>query len=220
MSPTIQLPSRFATDQEQLAALRVPFPVSEVKTRDQGGTPLHYYDGYTINQRLLDVLGTGFSVRTGAVRESEDRIEMETILEVEWLSGKRSQVAGWGSADVLRSKTTGKFSNDPYKSAHTDSIKVAASKLGLGAELYSAQYRLSIAPKLEEMRRRAEEGKIYTCQAKGCEIIDAEVGGKVYSRDSIIKSSRSRFNMKLCAECATEAAKKAQAVMDADAPEY
>ena len=90
----------FATDAEQSAALRKPFPVSEVQTREQGGKTLHYYEHAVILVRLLDVFGSGLSISTTNVRILDGQVDLETTLDVEWVSGRRSKVSGWGSALV------------------------------------------------------------------------------------------------------------------------
>ncbi len=86
--------SLYRSDAEQLEALRVPFPITEVKTRTQGGAELSYYEGYTIQQRLLDVLGTGLSIETAQVVATESNINVETILKIEWMSGRRTTTSG------------------------------------------------------------------------------------------------------------------------------
>lgn len=101
----------YKTDAEQLEALRVPFPITEIKTRIQGATELSYYEAYTIQQRLLDVLGTGLSIESGQVIATESNINVETILKIEWVSGRKTSTSGWGSADILMGKT-GKMVND------------------------------------------------------------------------------------------------------------
>ena len=137
----------YLTDAEQLAALRVPFSITEVRTREQGGSTLNYYEAFTVQQRLLDVLGTGLSVRTVQVIVANSIVNTEVVLDIEWASGRKTTTSGWGSSDILTGKN-GKIVNDPYKTAATDGIKVAASKLGVAGELYDSKYReaLKIAP--------------------------------------------------------------------------
>lgn len=202
--------TRFTTDTEQLEALRVPFPVSEVKTRDQGGAVLHYYEAYAIQQRLLDVLGTGLNIRTGQVIATESNVNVETILEIEWASGRRTTISGWGSSDILLGKN-GRLANDPYKTAATDSIKVAASKLGVAAELYDSKYRDGLAAKLKEQEDREAERAFLTCQDCAGEIRggarkNADGNELALSAKQVATSTRKQLGRRLCIPCATAAA--------------
>jgi len=203
----------YHTDTEQVAALRVPFPVSEVKTRTQGGAELSYYEGYTIQQRLLDVLGTGLSIKTGQVIATESNVNVETLLVIEWASGRKTSTSGWGSADILLGKS-GKMVNDPYKSAATDSIKVAASKLGVAAELYDSKYREGLAVRLKELEDQAAEKAFLTCQ--GC---DGEIKGGIRKKadgtefeltaKQVASGTRQKFGKRYCKDCADKIVKQA-----------
>lgn len=135
----------FSTAAEQLAALRAPFDPSLILTREQGGTELSYYPAHTIQNRLLDVLGAGLSITTERTEITEDRVDLSVRLTILWVDGSVSRIDGWGSADILRSKSgSNKVVNDPMKAAYTDALKVAASKLGVGLELYDKEYIKSL----------------------------------------------------------------------------
>lgn len=206
-----------ATDIGQLEALRVPFPAGEVRQRDQGGTTLHYYEAFTIQQRLLDVLGTGLSIKTGQVIATDSNVNIETILTIEWASGRTSTVSGWGSADILRGKND-KIVNDPYKTAATDSIKVAASKLGVAAELYDSKYREGLASRLKLVEQEESERAFLTCQGCGGEIKDGtttKADGTIMELTAkrVATSTRQKFGKRLCIACAEKARAAKNAVI-------
>jgi hypothetical protein len=202
-------PTIFSTDAEQLVALRVPFPISEIKTRSQGTAELNYYEAYVIQQRLLDVLGTGLSIRTGQVIATESNVNTETILEIVWASGRKTVTSGWGSSDILLGKS-GKIVNDPYKTAATDSIKVAASKLGVASELYDSKYREGLAVRLKAQEVLDEAKEFLTCQE--CE--GPITGGNLTKSDGTVMeldakkvatSTRLKFGKRLCMCCGEKA---------------
>jgi hypothetical protein len=199
-------PTVFKSDAEQLAALRVPFPISEIRTREQGGATLHYFEAYVIQQRLLDVLGTGLSIKTVQVIADDSNVNVETILEIEWASGKKTVTSGWGSADILISKN-GKVVNDPYKAAATDSIKVAASKLGVAGELYDSKYREELKARLEQLEKEEGEKSFLTCQECGGVINSGTIKKKDGSpldltANQVATSTRKKFGRRLCIGCA------------------
>jgi hypothetical protein len=203
-------PTLYRSDAEQLEALRVPFPITEVKKRDQGGTELKYYEGYTIQQRLLDVLGTGLSIETGKVIATDSNINVETILKIEWMSGRKTTTSGWGSADILIGKS-GKMVNDPYKSAATDSIKVAATKLGVAAELYDSKYREGLDVRLKELVEQEAEKAFLTCQCCGGEIKGgmrkrADGTEIEFTAKQVATGTRTKFGKRYCKECADKVA--------------
>lgn len=203
---TAPLPSSYTTDADQLAALRAPFPVSEVKTREQGGATLHYYEAATIQQRLLDVLGTGLSIRTNNVITTECNVNIETVLDIEWVSGRKSSVSGWGSADILMSKS-GRIANDPYKAAATDSIKVAASKLGVAGELYDSKYRETLAARLKAEQEAEANRAFLTCQEcngtiNGGKVMGANGNEVELTAQQVALSTRKKFGERLCIGCA------------------
>lgn len=199
----------YTSDAEQLEALRIPFPISEVKKREQGGMELNYYEGYTIQQRLLDVLGTGLSIETAQVIPTDSNINVETILKIEWVSGKKTTTSGWGSADILLGKS-GKVVNSPYKTAATDSIKVAASKLGVAAELYDSKYRSELEARIKEFEEDETRKALLVCQCccgqiEGGVRTNSEGNSIEMTADQVAKSTRKRFGKRLCLKCGAEA---------------
>ena len=210
-------PIEYQSDDEQLAALRVPFPVSEVKTREQGGATLNYYEAHTIQQRLLDVLGTGLSIKTKNVVATVSAVNIETVLEITWVSGKTSRVSGWGSSDILL-RSNGKVANDPYKSAATDSIKVAASKLGVAAELYDSDYRERLAAMLKAQGEAEARREFLTCQGCHGEIRGGErrrTDGSVVemTAEGVANATRKRFGLRYCIPCGEQADRSGRNLM-------
>jgi hypothetical protein len=205
---TTTVSPRFTSDDEQLAALRVTFPINEIRSRDQGGSTLYYLEAYAIQQRLLDVLGAGLTIRTGQVITTENIVNTEIILDIDWVSGRKSSISGWGSADVLVSQKTGKTVNDPYKAAATDGIKVAASKLGVAGELYDSKYREGLKVRVETMEHEEAERAFLTCQECTGEIRGGTVSGKngklvTMTSKEVAVSTRKKWGRRLCIGCAT-----------------
>jgi len=214
----------YTTDVEQLAALATTFPASVVKTRAQGGKEFTYLEHTAVVDRLRDVLGTGLSIATGQVIHYPSLgldssilgyVDMEVIITATFTSGKVMTVSGWGEADVLATrplsveaaddgKKRGR-ANQPFKSAFSDGVKVAATRLGVGAYLYSEEGRAeaaSEAKKAEEMKR--ERAK-FTCQE--CEgAIEGGVldGVSHLSPESFLNATRLKFRRRLCLDCAVK----------------
>jgi len=204
----------YATDAEQLAALRIPFPITEVKKRNQGGSELKYYDGFTVQQRLLDVLGTGLNITYSnpIIDYENDRVDMKATLEIEWVSAKRTIISGWGSSNILHGKN-GVIINDAIKSAATDSIKVASSKFGVGAELYDSKYREGLDVRLKELVEQEAEKAFLTCQCcsgviKGGIKKKADGTEIEFTAKEVATSTRQRFGKRYCRECANQEGKK------------
>jgi hypothetical protein len=199
--------SLFRTDAEQLAALRVPFSALEVKTRDQGGMEFTYYEHHTVQNRILDVFGSGVSLTTGStmIDPASNFVHVEVLLEVEWVSGKKSKISGWGAAAVMKT-------GDHFKAAYSDAVKVAMSKLGCGLELYDPKYREALAVRLKEIQDQEAERAFLCCQ--GC---SGEIKGGTRPKPDgtnmdltakqVATSTRQRFGKRLCMECAGQTAK-------------
>ncbi len=199
---------RFQTKQEQLQALRSPFHVDEIRQREQGGQVLHYYESSTIMKRLLDVMGTGYSIECGrieryGVESKPKRVDMEVIVTLVWIDGSISNLTGWGSSDIQYSRSRmDDIVSDFMKAAHTDGIKVAMSKIGVGSELYDSQYRANITGKKAEADKVAQETKLLTCQGCNGKIEGGKVGGKELTSLEVVKYTRPKFKKRLCLHCA------------------
>jgi len=203
----------YNTKQEQLQALCRPFPVEEVKSRDEGGKSLSYYEGATIMKRLTDVMGCGYSIATGRVErylvdDKPRRIDMEVIVSLRWVDGSESRLTGWGSSDIQYSKKDEwRIVSDFMKTSATDGIKVALSKIGVGAELYDSAYRASLGAVKEEQEAASREKAVYTCMECQGEIIGGMIGGKDITREEVVSRTRSKFKRRYCIPCAIAASK-------------
>jgi hypothetical protein len=209
--PTIT-PTIYTTDAEQLAALRVPFAVSQVQQRDGGGKTLYYYDGFTIMKRLLDVLGTGLNITHSQpiIDHDSGRVDIEAIMEIRWISGNNTKVSAWGSSDILKNRASDKILNDPIKTAATDSIKCAASKIGVGSELYDAKYRSDLDVRIKEFEEQESRKARLTCQfcggpIEGCTRTNSEGNVVEMTDDQVANSTRTQFGKRLCLKCGTQA---------------
>lgn len=209
---------RYQTKQDQLEALIRPFPRSEVKTRDEGGSTLSYYEASTIMKRLVDVMGSGFSIESGrieryAVEGKPRRLDMEVIVTLTWVDGSQSRLTGWGSADIQYSKKDEwRIVSDFMKAALTDGTKVGLSKVGLGSELYDSTYRASLAAAKEQDDQAARQKALTTCQECGGEIAGGKVGGRDRTAQEIVTATRKQFKKRLCLECAHSAKAAGKAV--------
>jgi hypothetical protein len=198
---------------DQLAALSAPFKPEDVRQREQGGQMLNYYESSTIMKRLLDVMGTGYSIESGRVRDHAPdgklrRVDMEVIVTLQWVDGTMSKLTGWGSSDVQYSKKDPEnIVSDFMKSALTDGIKVALSKIGVGSELYDSNYRKKLETDKAKAEQEAREKAMFTCQGCQGEITGGIVGGKTLSREELVQQTRIKFKKRLCIECAKAAAK-------------
>ena len=212
------------TDAEQLAALATTFPASVVKSRTQGGKEFTYLEHTTVVDRLRDVLGTGLSIATGQVIHYPSLglesgvlgyVDMEVIITATFSSGKVMTVSGWGEADVLATrplsteamdegKKRGR-ANQPFKSAFSDGVKVAATRLGVGAYLYSEEGRAEAAADAKKAEDAKRETAKFTCQE--CEgAIEGGVLDGVHHLlpESVLNATRLKFHRRLCLACAAK----------------
>jgi len=209
--PTIT-PTIYTTDAEQFAALRVPFHVSEVQKREGGGKTLSYYDGFTIMKRLLDVIGTGLNITHSQPIINHDigRVDIEAILEIRWVSGIITKISDWGSSEILKNRTCDKIVNDPIKSAATDSVMRAASKLGVGAELYDAKYLTDLDVRIKEFEEQETRKALLTCQSCGETIeggtrTNSEGNVVEMTADQVANVTHKKFGKRYCLNCGNHA---------------
>ncbi len=132
-------PITYTTDREQLAALRVPFPITEIMKLPGKNKEMNYYRHCTIQDRLLNVLGSGFSIRiiSSFTDKDTNTAHVEALLEVEWVSGRKSKISGLGTHAI-------QTSGDHFKACYSEALKICASKLGCGLELYDDRYNEKI----------------------------------------------------------------------------
>jgi len=208
----------YYADAEQLAALRLPFPVSDVKKRTQGGAELSYYEHHTVQNRLLDVFGSGVSLTTGVTMTDKETntVHVEVLVEVEWVSGRKSKLSGWGTSTIMKS-------GDHFKSAFSDGLKVAISKLGCGLELYDARYRDGLTVRLKELEDQEAERAFVTCQECNREILAGsrpKPDGSVVevTAKQIATSTRNKFGRRLCMCCAEKRQQSEKSIVSVPVP--
>jgi len=203
----------YQNKQDQLAALSAPFKPEDVRQREQGGQMLSYFESSTIMKRLLEVMGTGYSIECGRVRDYAPdgklrRVDMEVIVTLRWVDGTESKLTGWGSSDVQYSKKDpDSIVSDFMKAALTDGIKVALSKIGVGAELYDSQYRKKLEADRAKAEQEAREKAMFTCQGCHGEIKAGNIGNRAVTREEVVQQTRLKFKKRLCLDCAKNAAK-------------
>jgi hypothetical protein len=218
-SPTIS--ERFKTDEEQLAALAAPFPPECHKQREEAGKKFTYLEHTTVVARLREVLGTGVSISTGTVIHNPNinlndalygYVDMEVVIEAIFVSGRKVVVSGWGESDVLATKQLdddavekGKKrgrANQPFKSAFSDGLKVAAARLGVGAYLYDKE---GMEKQMEEEKEKARQKALFTCQECQGEITPGSIAGVAYDTpEAFMEAARKTYRRRLCPTCAAK----------------
>lgn len=201
--------------QQQLEALSAPFAIGDIRQREEGGQVLNYFESSTIMKRLLEVMGTGYSIDAGRIEHYSPegklrRVDMEVIVTLTWVDQSESRVTGWGSSDIQYSKNDPtRIVSDYMKSAYTDGIKVALSKIGVGAALYDTEYRKTLVADKAQAEQEAREKAMFTCQGCQGKIEAGVVGGKQASAEDVVKQTRLKFKKRLCIDCAKAEAAKA-----------
>jgi len=206
----------YNTKQEQLTALSAPFSIEDIRQREQGGQTLNYFESATIMKRLLEVMGTDYSIECGRILDYKvdgkpKRVDMEVTVTLGWVDGTASKLTGWGSADIQYS--TSKPDNivsDFMKSAYTDGIKVALSKIGVGSELYDSSYRKNLVAEKEASDKAQREAALFTCQECKGKIEAGKVGNKDLTAQEVVAQTRAKFKKRLCIACAKAAAGEAK----------
>jgi hypothetical protein len=209
------------TDAEQIAALAAAFPVSVVKSRSQGGKEFTYLEHTTVVDRLREVLGTGLSIQTGQVIHHPalgldssilGYVDMEVVITATFTSGKVVTVSGWGEADVLSTrplsaeameegKKRGR-ANQPFKSAFSDGVKVAATRLGVGAYLYSEEGRAEVAAEAKKTEEDKRGKALLTCQECSNPIQGGSFKGVTYDDPmQFMEAVRKIHHRRLCDPC-------------------
>lgn len=150
--------------QEVRAALREPFPASEVKQRQgPGRTKLDYVAGETVINRLLSATadqpgGYAWQARVQTLERIVTVIVDEDTGETSESTNYLAVVEGALMIDGDMGTGVGAMRNpDPdmaVKSANTEALKNAAKNgFGVGLELWDAEYRTQL-----DQRRRAADG--------------------------------------------------------------
>ena len=198
---------KFSTKQEQYDAIRATFPLSDVKTREQGGQQLSYYSVDTIRERLNAVFEGCYEFRIKQVLTTEKTVDMSGELTLHWVDGTSTVVEEWGSSDILFSLKTGNRVNDPFKGAASDCLKRCLVFLGCARELYNEDYRKTLGAQKEASDKATREKAMFTCQDCSGEILAGKVGGKDLTQQEVAVATRSKFKKRLCIPCASKLAK-------------
>lgn len=129
----------------QLSVLLQKTPKDQIKKRLLNPKkPKHPKDNpelsFIEHSYVVETLNMAFFFDWGYKVVWKDRIGSEVIVEVELMvrlpNGKEITKTGFGGARKIENNTNQKWA-DVYKSAVSDGIKVAASKIGIGIDLYS-----------------------------------------------------------------------------------
>ena len=118
--------------------LEKPFDPSQIKQRDGNfGKRIDYVEGHAIIQRLNDALDAKWSF---SILEHHILKETDEVLVLGELKTGDVIKTQFGSSRITRAKETGEPISlaDDYKAAATDSLKKAATLLGVGLHLYSS----------------------------------------------------------------------------------
>lgn len=211
----------YVNAQEQFQALREKFDPADIMTREENGLKLYYLEWNTVQNRLLDVMGTGgFDMKVGRIFQSETRVDMECILTLRYVDGKSQKVTGFGSANILILKADRelpvadrRWASESYKAAQSDGFKVAASKVGVGLYLYNKDDRTELEKAVrtasaEREVREAEEKKqalitaITTCMRCKGRITAGDLDG-IHFEDPVAfaKATRVKYHERLCPSC-------------------
>lgn len=193
----------------QFDALCAEFPLEDIKTREQGGQTLYYLDGYTVLQRLNDVMQGNYEFEIGQVITGERTVDVSGKLTLHWSDGSKTVVSDFGSSDIL-CKADGKRVNDPYKSAVKDLYKRCLAAVGVGAQLYDDEYRAGIKVRLEYETKQRQDKEFLTCQGCAGEIQGGDITGRdgkpvTLTARQVAESTRTKFKKRLCIKCASAA---------------
>lgn len=206
---------------DQMEALRAEFRPEDIQIREERGTELLFLEWATVQNRLLDVLGAGgFDLDVGRVFQSNTRIDLECILTIRYIDGKSQRVMGFGSSDIrfLRKEEESpleerRWITDSFKSAWSDGMKVAASKLGVGLYLYESagrerlSHRVQATQKAQEMSAELEKQKqlqiaLTTCRECGGQVASGSFHGKYYSDPIALgKATLAKYRKRICLSC-------------------
>jgi hypothetical protein len=118
------------TIQQIVADLTEPVAASDIKTRPQGGSNIHYIEWHTACQ-YLDKYAAGWSWQIESVEQIDKSVVVHGSLAIPSASGLCVRHAT-GVEDVA-SKGYG----DPFSNASAMAFKRAAAMFGLGRHLYS-----------------------------------------------------------------------------------
>ncbi len=117
--------------------LEKPFTPEQIKQREGNfGKTLDYVEGHAIIQRLNDAFDARWSFE---ILEHKVLSETDEVIVLGKLSTGDAVKTQFGSSRITRARETGEMISlaDDLKAAATDSLKKAATLLGVGLSLYS-----------------------------------------------------------------------------------
>jgi hypothetical protein len=117
--------------------LEKPFDPNQIKQREGNfGKMLGYVEGHSIIQRLNDSFEANWSF---AILKHEILKDTDEVVVLGELSANGIVKTQFGSSRITRARETGEMISlaDDLKAAATDSLKKAATLLGVGLHLYS-----------------------------------------------------------------------------------
>jgi hypothetical protein len=116
--------------------LEKPFAPEQIKQREGNFGTLDYIEGHAIIQRLNDAFDARWSFE---ILEHEIQKDTDEVIMLGKLSAGDAVKTQFGSSRITRARETGEMISlaDDLKAAATDSLKKAATLLGVGLHLYS-----------------------------------------------------------------------------------
>jgi hypothetical protein len=117
--------------------LEKPFAPEQIKQREGNfGKTLDYIEGHAIIQRLNDAFEARWSFE---ILEHEVQKDTDEVIVLGKLSAIEVVKTQFGSSRITRARESGEMISlaDDLKAAATDSLKKAATLLGVGISLYS-----------------------------------------------------------------------------------
>lgn len=171
------------TNEEEVRALRRPFPPSLVEKKPgQGGKSIDYVAGDRYIERLLDVLGTSWSwkILEWKILESPAMVVVRGRLTVD-----DEHRDGMDYHPVQSSRATGEISADAVgnalKSADTGALVRAARLLGVGLELWrDGEPATAVAAARAPIKRQMDAiraiGRVLELDDEGIQVLAEDEG--------------------------------------------
>ncbi|MCK7495072.1 MAG: hypothetical protein MZW92_31290 [Comamonadaceae bacterium] len=103
-----------------------------------------YYPTNVIRDRILDCFGGNFEFRINHVVTDDFTVNISGQLTLHWVDGSSTTTEDFGSADLLTNSSGTTRVGDPFKAAVSDLWKRVAASVGIGNELWDADYRESL----------------------------------------------------------------------------
>lgn len=153
---------------EMMAALRKPFPPEALEIKDMGGgKKFTYVAHHAVNRRLLDVTNGNISFEIisdkqmpwGKSSKGSEMILHKVIgrltLRSQTQAGDWTFISADGTGVQIIYVGTGE---DMWKGAESDALKKAASKMGVGLDLYGTDMEAEVA--LTNLAQDKDQGEL------------------------------------------------------------